>query len=73
MPAGKATAAWKKTQTVIIQKMCMLFQWCAVCSVSSADANAYSAEEMPIMPIQGRITIHLRLRPMMSMSVSPTR
>jgi hypothetical protein len=26
LPAGKATAAWKKTQTVIIQKMCMLFQ-----------------------------------------------
>ncbi len=53
--------------------MLPLDQWWASCSVSSADANAYSAEEMPIMPIQGRITIHLRLRPMMSMSDSPTR
>lgn len=41
--------------------------------MSSADANAYSAELMPIMPTHGRMTIHLRLRPMMSTSVSPTR
>ncbi len=53
--------------------MLPLDQWWASWSVFSADANAYSAEEMPIMPTQGRITIHLRLRPMMSMSVSPTR
>ncbi|MFE1193101.1 hypothetical protein ACFW6E_09910 [Streptomyces olivaceoviridis] len=53
--------------------MCPLLHRCAWWSASSADVNAYSAELMPIMPTQGRMTIQVRLRPMMSMSDSPTR
>lgn len=72
-PAGKATAAWKKIQTPISQKMCPLSQRWASCRVSSADVNAYSEELMPIMPIQGKSTMVQRGRPMMSRSVSPSR
>src|SRR5882757_6353485 len=72
-PAGKATAAWKNTQTPISQKMCPLDQRWASCSVSSADVNAYSEELMPSMPIHGKSTMVHRGRPMMSRSVSPMR
>ncbi|ALO97436.1 hypothetical protein SHL15_6402 [Streptomyces hygroscopicus subsp. limoneus] len=53
--------------------MCPLLHRCVWWSASSADVHAYSAEPMPIMPTQGRMTIQVRLRPMMSMSDSPTR
>ena len=72
-PAGKATAAWKSTQTPSSQKMWAPCQPCASESVSSAEVNAYSDELMAIIAIHGSHTIHARDRPMMSRSVSPIR
>lgn len=37
--------------------MCPLLHRCAWWSAPSADVHAYSAELMPIMPTQGRMTI----------------
>ena len=59
-PAGKATPAWKNTQTLRIQKVLLLVQPCAVESVSSADPYAYSKTLMAIMATHGSTTMSVR-------------
>ncbi|CAM2973498.1 hypothetical protein STAL104432_09765 [Streptomyces albus] len=53
-PAGKATPAWKNTQTLRIQKVSLRLQWCAWESVSSAEPKAYSDTLIAIIASQGR-------------------
>jgi len=72
-PAGKAMPAWKKTQTLRIQKVLLCVQPWAWDRVSSAEPYAYSKTLMAIMVIQGRYTMSLRECPRMSRSVSPMR
>ena len=72
-PAGKATPAWKNTQTLRIQKVLLCVQPCALDSVSSAEPYAYSKTLIAIMAIHGRYTMMSREWPRMSRSVSPIR
>ncbi len=59
-PAGKAMPAWKKTQTLRIQKVLLCVHPWAWDRVSSADPYAYSKTLMAIMAIHGRYTMSLR-------------
>ncbi len=59
-PAGKATPAWKNTQTLRIQNVFDCVQPCAWDSVSSAEPYAYSKTLIAIIASHGSQIISLR-------------
>lgn len=73
LPAGKATAAWKKTQTLSTQKVSVCVQWCAAERVVSAAPKAYSNMLIPSIATQGSSTMVHRGWPSNCRSVSPMR
>ena len=72
-PAGNAIPAWKKTQTLRIQKVLLCVQPCASERIPPPNRMRTRTTLMAIIAAHGRYTMSLREWPRMSRSVSPTR